>query len=119
MNWYKLAFPLLETPENMDYLQIGHEEWDDNADQRIWFIFIGFEFRDFEANGAELTHRKIFDKLGWDKDDILASGRYFKRQEDEKAKVSVWLRGRSGLFNDKIMSVLDEKYDNPDIYEFK
>lgn len=120
MNWYKTAFPVFDKPRGMHYIEIGHSGHDDTdvEEERLWVIFVGFEFIDMDVTGKNTGHHIWFFKEGWDDQDKLASGRYSKKKGQDQADVSVWFRGTHSSLRDRIIEILDRQYNNPRIIEF-
>jgi len=122
MNWFKLAFPLVETPSTKNYLQVGHDLDLKRIEEKhkLWIIFIGMEFE--EADVADYgIHTNWLEEKGWDREDILAAGRYIKYEDEEQGTATFQVIERlkfNQSFKDQVVKILDRKYNHPEIMEF-
>lgn len=125
MNWYnkiKTSSPLVENNDNLNYLDIGHDVYNDRRNfhgEMMWFIYNDYSIKAWEASYMEM-HQESRNKF-------LASGRY----DPDTQKASLYVNIDNKLLNkhlnsptlykvlkNKLINIIDRKFGNPEIIDF-
>ena len=133
MNWYKLtkfAFPLIE-PEShryKDHMDIGHEGYGYSEEFGVpypgeltlitlWFVDGNFDIHIWDKSSV-WGHRdwnEYYEHIN----NILSTGRYDKEKDVLSMRIFYSdFPGRKSFLRNRIVQILDKKFNNPAIVEF-
>ena len=131
MNWYKIAFPLVQRPKDKNYADIGHmfEYKDKQQKVFIWrideqYLMHTFE-EDIDSEYGRQTHTQLA-HMGKLPISYIAQGRYVPAEHTTSMFIlpdafGGWANPnyrRKDYIIKKVEEVLDSKFNTPKIIEF-
>ncbi len=127
MNWYKTALPVVDTPSDMHYTDIGHRLYDKDIKEILWTVDENFNFRSIQKTKKDTgtIHEELFGfSFDYRSAGSIASGRFMGDSSGGRTSITINLDPdktnpkRIEYILKRVRKILDKEFNNPEIYEF-